>query len=58
MAETDDVIVLEEPHLAVGVVLGLVPAGKDRPLVVIILVVVASHLLLVGSNGVSLDVGV
>ena len=56
MTETDDIIVLEVPHLAVGVVLGLVPAGKDRPLVIVILVVVASYLLLVGTHRVSLDV--
>jgi len=58
VAETDDVIVLEVPHLAVGVVLGLVPTRKNGPLVVVILVVVASHLLLVGSDRVSLDVRV
>lgn len=56
MSKANDVIVLEVPHLAVGVVLGLVPAWKDSPFVVVILVVITSYLLLVGSNRVSLDV--
>jgi len=47
---------LEVPHFAVGVVFGLVPAGKDRPLVFVTLVVVASYLLLVGTHRVSLNV--
>lgn len=46
MKETEDIIVLKVPHLTgVG---GLVP-GKDRPVVIVILVVVPSYLLLVGT---------
>ena len=55
VAETDNVAVLEEADLIVGVVGLFVPFGEDCPLVVVILVVVAGNLLLVGADGVSLD---
>ena len=56
--ETDRIAVLEEAERAVRVVRGLVPAGHHNPLVVLVLVVVAGHLLLLGADRVGLDVGV
>lgn len=56
--ETDDVVVLQVPDLArVRERLGF-PGRGDRPLVVVILVVVTGHLLLIRSDGVGLNVGV
>ena len=56
--EPDRVAVLEEAERAVRVVRSLIPAGHHNPLVVLVLVVVAGHLLLLGADRVGLDVGV
>lgn len=54
--KTDDVSVVEELDRAVGVNVRFIPAWSDYPVIVYILVVVASNLLLIGADGVCLDV--
>lgn len=57
--QTDGATVLGEPHgLFANVVVGLEAVGVDEPVVVSILVVVASNLLLLGTLGVGLNVRV
>lgn len=58
MDETDDVAIFEEADLALGIDGGFVPFRGDDPVVVAVLVVVAGHLLLVRTDGISLDVRV
>lgn len=57
MNEADDITVADILQVALGIVLGLVTVGIDEPVVVGILVVIASDLLLVGSLWVRLDMG-
>ena len=55
--EHDVVAVLEEANRGLRIIRCLIPTGHDDPVVVLVLVVVASHLLLLRADGVGLDVG-
>lgn len=55
MVETDDVAVGQVANRLVGVVGRLLPVGEDKPVVVLVLVVVASDLLLARAYWVCLD---
>lgn len=55
--KTDDIVVAGESQLLLSVVWDLVTVGVEEPVVVGVLVVVASDLLLVRAFGVGLDVG-
>ena len=56
MYKTDNVSVVEELNRAVNVNVRLIPAWSNYPVIVCILVVVASNLLLVGADGICLHV--
>lgn len=58
MTQTNNVAIFQEPDGTFGVINRLVPSRKDHPVVVLILVVVASDLLLFGTNGERLYMGV
>jgi mannose/fructose/N-acetylgalactosamine-specific phosphotransferase system component IID len=58
MNEADGISISDVLQITGGVVLGLVAAGIDEPVIVGILVVIASNLLLVGTLWVGLNVGV
>ena len=45
--QPDHIAIGEEPDGTIGIVRRLVPAGKDLPVIVLVLVMVAGHLLLV-----------
>lgn len=56
--KTNDVSVGEESDRIIGIIFGFVPARRDYPFVVVVLVMIASDLLLIGTHGICLDVRV
>lgn len=56
--EADDGVISEVANGAIDVETGLIPSWLDDPFVVIVFVVVASYLLLLGTDGEHLDVRV
>ena len=56
MLEPNDITILEETKRAIDVESRFVPARLDGPLIVVILVVIASYLLLIRANRVRLNV--
>ena len=56
MSQTNDVAFLEEPERGIGIIGRFVPPRQNKPVVIIVLVVVTSDLLLERANGEGLDV--
>lgn len=56
MLQSDDVPIFEEPQLFIRVILFLLPPWENDPIIVVVFVVVASNLLLVGTDGICLHV--
>ena len=54
--ETDDITMLEESYGVLGVINRLIPIRKDKPMVVVVLVMVAGNLLLTRTDRIGLDV--
>lgn len=55
--QADGIAITNEPEICLGIVFCLVSVGIDEPIIIGIFVVVASNLLLVGTFGVSLNMG-
>ena len=54
--ETDDITMLEESYGVLGVINRLIPIRKDKPMVVVVFVMVAGNLLLTRTDRIGLDV--